>query len=170
MNIQDETLLRRQIVSLIPRLRRFALGLARNAQDADDMVQLALERSLTRLHQFEPGSRLDSWMFRIVQTTWLDEQRRASRRRLSDDPSALEEARAPSGYESNVLDLRKDLSAAMAKLNDDQKAIVMLVLVEGQSYEEAGETLGVPVGTVMSRLARARQTLMKSLQGIEVRP
>ena len=168
MNIQDETLLRHEIVSLIPRLRRFALGLTRNAQDADDMVQMALERSLTRLHQFERGTRLDSWLFRIVQTTWLDEKRRVTRRRIDDDPGAMDAAKAPSGFETETVELRRDLADAMSKLNEDQSAIVMLVLVEGQSYEEASETLGIPVGTVMSRLARARQALMKSLSGVGV--
>lgn len=134
------------------------------------MVQMALERSLTRLHQFEPGTRLDSWLFRIVQTTWLDEKRRVGRRRLSDAPEAIESAVGPGQFESHTIELRADISKALDELNDDQRALVLLVLVEGHSYEEASVTLDLPIGTVMSRLSRARQTLMKTLAANGVAP
>ncbi len=134
------------------------------------MVQIALEKSLTRLHQFEPGTRLDSWLFRIVQTTWLDEQRRTGRRRLADAPETIDTTAGPSQFEASTLDLRKDIAKALDQLSDDQRALVLLVLVEGHSYDEAATTLGLPIGTVMSRLSRARQTLMKTLAANGIAP
>lgn len=153
--------LRQEMVALLPRLRRFAYSLSGSLEEADDVVQAACERALARLDQFEPGTRLDSWLFRIVQTTWIDRTRSAKRRAQVNDPDALEamsvddrihertEARA-------ALQLVRD---AIAELPEDQRAVLALCAIDGVTYQEAARILEVPIGTVMSRLARARKRL-----------
>ena len=170
MDIQEEKALRLQIVALIPRLRRFALGLTRNGPEADDVVQMALERAISKIHQFQPGTRLEAWLFRIVRTTWLDDRRRLARRPADSNEEAVNSFAGDSLPQTDTLDLRADLAKALGTLTEDQRAVVMLVLVEGQSYEEASEILNVPTGTIMSRLSRARTALMQALSEQGVRP
>lgn len=170
MNNQDEQALRLQIVALIPRLRRFALGLTRNGPEADDVVQMALERAISKLDQFQPGTRLEAWLFRIVKTTRLDDRRWLSRRPAESNDDAVNEFAGDSLPQTETLDLRADLARALGTLSEDQRAVVLLVLVEGQSYDEASDILGVPRGTIMSRLSRARTALMQSLSEQGVRP
>ena len=170
MDIQEEKALRLQMVALIPRLRRFALGLTRNGPEADDVVQMALERAISKIHQFQPGTRLEAWLFRIVRTTWLDDRRRMARRPAESNEDAVNAFAGDSLPQTDTLDLRADLARALGRLSDDQRAVVLLVLVEGQSYDEASEILGVPTGTIMSRLSRARTALMQALSEQGVRP
>jgi RNA polymerase sigma-70 factor (ECF subfamily) len=155
-----------ELVALLPRLRRFARGLAGTADQADDLVQAACERALSRIQQWTPGTRLDSWMFRIIQTIWLDE-RRALKVRAGGGTVEAESA----GPELST-DGEREMEAhmtfdavrrAMVKLPEEQQAVLMLVCVEGQTYKEAAETLSIPIGTVMSRLARARVALMREM-------
>ena len=154
--------LRQAIAELLPRLRRFGRTLAHSREDADDLVQLAIEKALTRTDQWTPGTRLDSWMFRIMQNAWIDELRARERRGQTFLPEEAGEhvgdGTAP-GAPLDAILVRK----AVARLSDEHRAVVGLVLVEGQSYEEAALTLGVPVGTVTSRLARAREALQAML-------
>ena len=170
MDIQEEKALRLQIVALIPRLRRFALGLTRNGPEADDVVQMALERAISKIHQFQPGTRLEAWLFRIVRTTWLDDRRRLARRPAESNEDAVNGFAGDSLPQTDTLDLRADLAKALGTLTEDQRAVVLLVLVEGQSYDEASEILNVPAGTIMSRLSRARTALMQALSEQGVRP
>ncbi len=153
---------RRQLVDLLPRLRRFARNLTRRPEDADDVVQIALERALRHFDQWSSERRLDAWMFRIVRNVWIDELR--SRRRR-DRLFAAEEAGEDVG-EAPLEALTENLSiqAALACLPEEQRSAVMLVLVEGLSYKEAAEVLEVPVGTLTSRLARGREALQSLLQ------
>lgn len=158
--------LRQEMVGLLPRLRRFAYSLSGSLEEADDVVQSACERALARLDQFEAGTRLDSWMFRIVQTTWIDRTRSVRRRAQVNDPEALEaisvddrihertEARA-------ALQLVRD---AIAELPEDQRAVLALCAIDGVTYQEAARILEVPIGTVMSRLARARKRLAQVVE------
>lgn len=157
--------IRHEMGALVPRLRRFAWGLSGSRDDGDDLVQAACARALARLDQFQPGTRLDSWMFRIIQTLWLDEKRRQRVRGVAPDPDTLPElsddgvgARAP----QDRLTLAR-VRAEVAALPPDQRAVLILVAVEGLSYREAAETLDVPVGTVMSRLSRARAKLLATV-------
>jgi len=155
--------LRDELVSLLPRLRRFGRALTRHREDADDLVQLAVERALTRADQWEPGTRLDSWLFRIMKNAWIDEVRSRSRR---DEVLLPEEAGEHVGVSS--AERHTDALAvqqAMARLNDDQRLAVALVLVEGLPYKEAAEVLDIPIGTLTSRLARAREALQALLGG-----
>lgn len=158
---------REDLVALLPRLRRFASALAGWGEDPDDLVQAACERALARLHQFRPGTRLDSWMFRIIQTIWLDGRRRSQRYQsaMLGDPPAV-----TSGAVDPAADSRLTLEAVrrvIARLPDDQRVVLLLVCVEGLTYKETSEALGIPVGTVMSRLARARLAVVQMLEGWE---
>ncbi len=158
-----------QLVAVLPRLRRFARGLTGSAVEADDLVQAACERALSRAHQFQAGTRFDSWMFRIVQTVWIDQLRAREIRRTegeeetlgagTDEPIRRVEAR---------LALR-EVQSAIAALPAEQRLALLLVTVEGLSYREAAEVAGVPVGTIMSRLARARMALVAKLGGDALR-
>jgi RNA polymerase sigma-70 factor (ECF subfamily) len=158
----SEADVRDEIAQLLPRLRRFGRALARHREDADDLVQIAIEKALTRTAQWTPGTRLDSWMFRIMQNAWIDEvrsrQRSAQTFVSTDDLEAIGAATGDS--QVDAIAVRK----AVAQLGDDQRAVVALVLVEGLSYQEAAHVLEVPVGTVTSRLARARESLQEMLE------
>ena len=154
-----------QLVALLPRLRRFARTLARNVHDADDLVQLAVERALTRLDQWRPGTRLDSWMYGILRNAWIDETRSRRRRDKVLAPEELGEHVADRASEAHIH--RLSIEAAMERLPEEQRLAVALVLVEGLSYKEAAEVLEVPIGTVTSRLARGREALEAMLGGRE---
>lgn len=155
--------MRDELAALLPRLRRFGRTLARNPEDADDLVQIAVERALTHSHQWQPGTRLDSWMFRIMQNAWIDESRARARRQQTfvDEEAGENVGVSPNEAQMDALAVRK----AVAQLNDEQRAVVGLVLVEGLPYKEAADVLGIPIGTLTSRLARARDSLQALLAG-----
>jgi RNA polymerase sigma-70 factor (ECF subfamily) len=135
--------------------------ITRNVADADDLVQTAVEKALARAAQWRPGSRLDAWLFGIMENGWVDEMR-ARRRRAR--VLAPEEAGATVGDRSAALrDLSLSVQAAVARLPEEQRLAVALVLVEGLSYKDAAETLGIPIGTLTSRLARGRTVLQALL-------
>jgi RNA polymerase sigma-70 factor (ECF subfamily) len=153
--------LREALVALLPRLRRFARALARDAHDADDLVQIAVERALTRAAQLRPDAPLSSWMFGIVRNAWLDELRaRARRARLfAPAESALQIGAGSQGAPADLLAVQD----ALARLPEEQRAAVALVLIEGLSYKEAAHVMEVPIGTLTSRLARGREALQEML-------
>lgn len=150
-----------EIIQLLPRLRRFARALVGNPHDADDLVQLAIERALARSAQLRAGAPLSSWMFGILRNAWIDESRSRARRSRLFAPEELGEhvADPTGGRQAESLVVHE----AVASLPAEQREVIGLVLIEGLSYREAGEILGVPVGTVTSRLARARETLQTML-------
>ena len=153
--------LRDEIVALLPRLRRFARTIARNREDADDLVQIAVERALIRAEQWQPGTRLDSWIFQIMRNAWIDEVRSRVRH---DKVFAPEEAGENVGEATMEAHLQAmAVRTAMGQLNEDQRMVIGLVLVEGLPYKEAAEVLEIPVGTLTSRLARAREALQAIL-------
>ena len=152
-----------ELVALLPRLRRFARNLTRNPHDADDMVQIAIERAISRAAQRQPDARLDGWMFKIVRNAWIDEVRSRGRR---DKIFAPEEAGEHIGRETIEQEATlMSVQAAMQRLPEEQRMAVSLVLVEGLPYKEAAEVLEVPIGTLTSRLARGRQALQAMLGG-----
>jgi RNA polymerase sigma-70 factor (ECF subfamily) len=156
---------RAEMLALLPRLRRFARGLTGTIDQADDLVQSACERAITRIDQWTPGTRLDSWMFRIVQNLWLDE-RRAAKVRTGEGRLDAHEAAEPELSVDGVRRMEAHMTydavrRAIVKLPEEQRAVLMLVCVEGQSYKDAADTLSIPIGTVMSRLARARLGLAR---------
>jgi RNA polymerase sigma-70 factor (ECF subfamily) len=153
-----------QLVAVLPRLRRFARGLTGSSVEADDLVQAACERALARRHQFQEGTRFDSWMFRIVQTIWIDQIRSREVRKADGD---VGEDRLGSDEPVRRVEARLTLAEvrrAVDRLSPDQRAALLLVTVEGLSYKEAAEVVDVPVGTIMSRLARARIALQLQLE------
>jgi RNA polymerase sigma-70 factor (ECF subfamily) len=148
-----------QLIAVLPRLRRFARGLTGTAVEADDLVQAACERALARSQQFQEGTRFDSWMFRIVQTIWIDQIRA---RDVRKEDGELAEDRLGSDLPVRRIEARLaliEVRQAMEYLAPEQRTALMLVTVEGLSYKEAAAVAGVPVGTIMSRLARARTAL-----------
>jgi RNA polymerase sigma-70 factor (ECF subfamily) len=152
-----------ELVALLPRLRRFARNLTRNPHDADDMVQIAIERAISRAAQRQPDARLDGWMFKIVRNAWIDEVRSRGRR---DKIFAPEEAGEHIGRETIEQEVTlMSVQAAMQRLPEEQRMAVSLVRVEGLSYKEAAEVLEVPIGTLTSRLARGREALQAMLGG-----
>lgn len=156
--------IRADIAALLPRLRRFARALTGAAADADDVVQIALERALVRAEQFEPGTRLDSWLYAIVRNAWIDEARARSRRAKVFAPAELGERVGSDGEAEMLARLEaKGVWAAMAALPEEQREAVALVCVEGLAYREAAAALGVPIGTLTSRLSRGREALQRML-------
>ena len=153
--------LRDEIAKLLPRLRRFARTVTHHREDADDLVQIAVERALRHLDQWQPGTRLDSWLYRIMKNAWIDEVRARSRR----DEVPVDEAFAETVgvSESGRQIARLSVQAAMARLPEDQRIAVGLVLVEGLPYKEAAQVLDIPIGTLTSRLARGREALQQTL-------
>ena len=151
-----------QLVELIPRLRRFAQALTRSEADADDLAQAAIEKALVHQDSWQPGTRLDSWIYRIAQNLWRDELR-AHRRRSEplDDVGELIGEDGRDTLHQGVM--AAEVSQAFERLPEDQRVVLALVVLDGMSYQQAADVLGVPIGTIMSRLARARGRLSTSL-------
>ncbi len=151
-------------MALLPRLRRFAAGLSRDLAAGDDLCQMAIERALKSRGQCAEGTRLDSGMYRIMRNIWIDEVRARSRR---DRTFAAEEAGLSVGVTGGQ-EARVELSnveRAMARLPDEQREAILLVMVEGYGYRDADEIIGCPVGTLTSRLVRGRDALQAMLGG-----
>ena len=150
------------IVELIPRLRRYARALAGDRNAADDLVQDTLERAWSKLHLYRRGTDLRAWLFTVMHNVYVN-QRRAARISVplnEEMPELAQPAR-----ETDTLVLR-DLDAAIRRLPPDQREVLLLVALDDMSYHLAAETLGVPIGTVMSRLSRAREKLRAMLSGL----
>ncbi|MDQ6647098.1 MAG: RNA polymerase sigma factor [Pseudomonadota bacterium] len=151
---------REGLIVLLPRLRRLARALAGQVADADDLVQIVLERALSRAAQWRPDAALDKWVFAIARNAWRDEIRARGR---AQNLFAPEEAGAMTADIVSAPVQKVELAEAMAALPPDHREVVALVLIEGLSYSEAAELMDVPVGTVTSRLARARAALQAHL-------
>lgn len=158
--------LRTQIIAALPRLRRFCHTLTRAPDTGDDLCQATVERALLRGDQFNGRTRMDSWMYRIAQNIFIDERRRMAVRGVKVD---VEHAVGLPGDDGlQIVEGRSDLHrarAAMAALPDNQRMLMTIVVLDGMSYKEAAETLGIPVGTVMSRIARARHSIDRQING-----
>lgn len=156
--------IRQELIQLLPRLRNFARSLAGAADQADDLVQASLEKALRNLAGFTPGTRLDSWMFRIIRNTWIDTLR-ARRETVSQDSEGMEDLVGEDGRRTAEARLHlAEVRRAMDDLPEEQRIVLMLVCVEGMRYREVAEALDIPDGTVMSRLSRARLALAEKLQ------
>jgi RNA polymerase sigma-70 factor (ECF subfamily) len=155
-----------ELVALLPRLRRFALTLARQPSLADDLVQIACERALAHSDQWSPGTRLDAWVFRILRNAWIDHVRHRRTDGLMDDVSDHEHKLVDGDSEDRILNrlTLAEVQRAITGLPDEQREVLILVCVEDLAYREAAEVLGVPIGTVMSRLARARRRIIEVTQ------
>jgi RNA polymerase sigma-70 factor (ECF subfamily) len=157
----DETT-RQALIALIPRLRRFARVLTGNLADADDVVQACLEKAMLNLDQWQPGTRLDAWVFRIARNTWVDDRRRAHNRKAHDDIGEMIDLAGDDGVAiTEASNEARMVRAAVDALPPEQRDVVALVMLEELSYREAADMLGLPIGTVMSRLSRAKAALAK---------
>ena len=150
-----------KIAGLLPRLRRFAHALSRDATDADDLTQATVERALRARDQWKPGTRLDSWCYRIMRNLWIDTARARARKDAREAPE--QEGSNVGADPRDAIDAALDLKrivAAMSRLPDEQREVVALILIEGFGYREVSEMLGLPIGTVSSRLVRGRTALL----------
>jgi RNA polymerase sigma-70 factor, ECF subfamily len=157
--------IRLRLVELLPRLRRFALSLTGDRDRADDLVQEACVRALASASQWQAGTRLDSWVYKITQNLWFDRLRSAKVRGTESD---IEDHTHLVGVDGRaVVEERSTLaivSQRISELSPDQQILVGLICVDGLSYKEAAEALGLPIGTVMSRLSRARISLSEAIE------
>jgi RNA polymerase sigma-70 factor (ECF subfamily) len=146
----------------IPALRRYARMLTRDADDADDLVQDCLERALKAVWRFRGESDIRTWLFSILRNSFIDERRRKARR---GPHLMIDDIEPPfvDGDQSSLAEVR-DVLAAIAALPVEQREVLLLVGVEGLSYEEAARVLRAPIGTVMSRLSRGRKRLRQLLE------
>lgn len=158
------------MISLLPRLRRFAFSLTRSGPDADDLLQDACTVALQKWHQYDPSRPMDRWMFRVVRNLWINEIRKRKVRQ-GESQIAVEEA-AELSIESNQDEVltAKQVRRKVNDLHKDLAQPLMLVCAEGYSYREVSDLLGVPIGTVMSRIHRARKLLVSSLAEAEYVP
>lgn len=160
-----------ELIAILPRLRRFAFGLAGSKADGDDLLQSALAKALTSQEQWQPGTRLDSWLYSIIQNHWIDTVRARRTRGVSvslEDALNVSKDDGISAVESSMA-LAK-MKTALDRLPDDQRAVLIMVGIEGMSYAATAETLGIPIGTVMSRLSRARAALALAVYGEAKKP
>ncbi|PWG62020.1 RNA polymerase subunit sigma-70 [Spiribacter halobius] len=163
MNATGQEALQEQLVALLPRLRRFACALTGSVDEGDDLLQAACERALSRAERWQPGTRLDHWMMALTRNLWIDGLR--SRRRRAEvayDPDSDDRGFDGSAALEASATLER-VRALVAQLPPEQREVVALVTISGLSYREAGEQIGVPTGTVMSRLARARARLAEAI-------
>jgi RNA polymerase sigma-70 factor, ECF subfamily len=155
--------LRLELVEMMPQLRRFGIALTRSVADAEDLVQAACERALSRRAQLRSETKIGAWMYTIMRNLWFDEIR-ARRTRRHD---RIEVARGVIGDDGEALAERRSTWAAvrraLAQLPEQQRLALILICVDGMSYKETAKILGIPIGTVTSRVARARQTLHEQL-------
>ena len=157
--------LRQQLLGAVPRLRRYARSLVFEDAQSDDLVQSTLERALTHWYQFDQQRDMVVWLLSIAHNAHLDMRRKDSRMQILD-PSQLQTAQDSLGGDAGVdVGLRLDLLAALARLSPEQREPLLLVCVEQFSYAEVAEVLHIPVGTVMSRVCRARAAIRALLDG-----
>jgi RNA polymerase sigma-70 factor (ECF subfamily) len=148
-----------QLVTLLPRLRRFAFSLSRSPADADDLAQAAVERAIRSRDQWSPGTRLDSWMYRIMRNLWIDTARSRARKEKFEAPPDEANSVGTDGAVHASTELGQ-VMAAMQRLPEEQREVISLILIEGFGYREAAELLDLPIGTISSRLVRGRTALL----------
>jgi RNA polymerase sigma-70 factor (ECF subfamily) len=153
-----------ELTALLPRLRRFAHGLCRSTADADDLTQMTIERALRARAQWQPGTRLDSWLYKIMRNQWIDTVRARGRKEKVEAPADEADTLGhdPRDAVEATIDLKR-VMAAMDRLPGEQREAVALILIEGFGYREAAELLDLPIGTVSSRLVRGRAALLAML-------
>jgi len=159
---EDRSEERELIIEMIPSLRAFARSLTRNVSEADDLVQETLLRALASLHQFRPGTNMKAWLFRIERNVFYTNYRKRNRECtvLSKEAEDIPWVDAPQEWSVKA----RAMDAALSQLPHDQKEALMLVSGTGLSYEEAAEICGCALGTIKSRVSRARTRLLTLLQ------
>lgn len=155
-----------RLVAFLPNLRRFAISLCHSRELADDLVQSTCERAIAAADTFVAGTRFDAWLFRILRNLWIDHLRRARTAGPQEDLEEAREVSTPSGEAASEARMTLlEVTEALQKLPEEQREVLVLVCVEELSYRDTAEVLSIPIGTVMSRLARARKNLAE-LMGI----
>lgn len=160
--LKKDALFKSELVKLLPRLYRYARVLTPSRFDADDLLQMTCERALTRWHQFNLGSPMDRWAFTIMSSVWKNELRSRAIRQGQGFVSLESDELAITDHAEGNIFLAEVLKGVMA-LPENQRETMLLVYVEGYSYQQAADIIGTPVGTVMSRLARARLALKDTM-------
>ncbi|MEQ1755449.1 MAG: RNA polymerase sigma factor [Micropepsaceae bacterium] len=157
--------LRRGITELLPRLRRFGAALTGSQDEGDDVVQAAIERALSKSEHWQVGTRLDSWMFKIMQNHWKDKVRKLKHDRKKQilDIAGSEQSVDGRRVTETMLMLTKTREQ-FSQLSDEQRTVLALVVIDGHSYQEAANQLEIPIGTLMSRLYRAREALRTMIE------
>lgn len=159
-----------ELIALLPNLRRFAISLCKSREIADDLVQITCEKALASQDSFQPGTRLDAWLFRIMRNAWIDRVRKNKTEGVAVEIDERQGLVGADGGKVTENRLMLDATAkAIEDLPDDQREVLLLVTVEELSYKDTSKALDVPIGTVMSRLARARKALHAAL-GINSTP
>jgi len=151
-----------ELLTWLPRLRRYARALRRNREDADDLVQDTLERAWSRASLWQGVNDMRTWLFSIMHNLHVDALRRGRLDTVDLDDAVPEVPVAPAQTDRLAV---RDLGAALAALPAEQREVLLLVALEGMAYAEVAETLGIPIGTVMSRLSRGREKLRGLMDG-----
>lgn len=160
-----------ELLALVPRLRRYARVLTGNLADADDVAQASLEKAMRNIGQWQAGTRLDRWLFAIARNVWIDDRRRVHNRTGHDDLSEMVDLAGDDGVTIvEQRDRNRAVRAALDRLPEEQRILISLVVLEGYAYREAAEMLDMPIGTVMSRLSRAKAALAQQLTAEGVQP
>lgn len=158
------------IEACIPALRRYATALLRNREDADDLVHDSLVRALDKLHTRRDDADVRAWLFAIMHNLFISQLRRQKSRPAGEPINESHEATLTLRPDQESSLQFRDLVEALNRLPVEQRSVLLLVSVEDLSYAEAASVLGIPIGTVMSRLARGRERLRQMTEGEEVRP
>jgi RNA polymerase sigma-70 factor (ECF subfamily) len=164
---QCETIARIELE--IPMLRRYARFLSRNVDQADDLVQECLARAIARIDSWEPGTNLQAWLIVILRNIFLNECRRVKRERVSlEGLRSVETTHIPAQQDASLM--LADLEAAFMSLSTDHREVLTLVVIQGMTYERTAQILGVTMGTIKSRLSRARTRLGETMNGDQPQP
>lgn len=159
-----------RLIGFLPNMRRFSIALTGSPDIADDLVQAACERALAHQESFDPDTRFDAWIFRIIRNLWIDQVRRVKTAGPREEIEDHEAAHSIGGEAEVLARIElQEVAAAMASLSVDQREVLILVCIEDFSYRDAADMLDLPIGTIMSRLARARKNLAAASGIIEAK-
>lgn len=159
-----------EMIELLPRLRRFGMSLTRSEPDTDDLLQDVCSQALQKWRMYDPSQPLDRWLFRMTRNLWIDEVRKRKVRMGEGQIPAEEASELRSENEADDALMAKQVRQSVTDLDRDLSQPLLLVCAEGYSYKETAELLGIPIGTVMSRIHRARKLLVSRLSAEEYVP
>jgi RNA polymerase sigma-70 factor (ECF subfamily) len=162
----SESAFRQQLIAALPALRRYCYALTSHPQNAEDLLQASVERALNRWQQYQVDSHFDRWLYRLCRNYWIDTMRKQKPSETWDEEQDYEQQTLSTEQVHSANAALNKVQAHMQKLNEAMRSVLYLVAVEGRSYQEAADILNVPIGTVMSRLTRARQQLSRSVGDI----